>query len=139
MPIGLGVGLSIQGGGQGAGRLPLTTAGWSLSFFPAQGTSTATNSPAGTLNLKGDGTNTAYADQQVTGLTVGRTYMLTFTATGYANGIFALGTSQGDGSIVSYIVLGTGTQTKTFTATASTIWVRFGNQGATQVTVNNIS
>jgi hypothetical protein len=121
------------------GRLPLSPSGWSMSAFPAEGTTVHTNSPTGTLNLTGDGTNSAFADQQVTGLEIGRKYAFSYTASGYAFGALAVGTSQGDGSIINYAVLALGTNTVTFVATAASLWIRFGNQGATQVNVSGVA
>jgi len=122
----------------GTGSFTISAGAWSLSFFPAQGSATSSNT-AGVIKLKGDGTNNAFADQQITGLTVGRRYALSYSTSGWAFGSLAIGVSQGDGSILNYVTLGAGAQRMEFTATAPTIWIRLGNSFSTEVTVSSLT
>lgn len=105
-----------------AAQTNLTPAGsWSMSV--GGGTSTAVESPAGTLTLQCDGVNSAQGDQSFATV-VGRIYALTVTAaSGTPNAI--VGTSQGGTQNLGSTNISAGTtRTYYFTATATTTWVR---------------
>ncbi|MBP8267804.1 MAG: hypothetical protein KAX47_14720, partial [Zoogloea sp.] len=65
---------------------------WQMSI--QGGTATSTESPPGTLNLKGDGANAARADYQFTTI-VGELYYLSVPVAGGGTGFLTIGTSQG--------------------------------------------
>lgn len=112
----------------------LLTAGmWSMS---AGGTATATESPAGTLNLTGDGTNTARGDQSVTTV-IGETYVIDYTSSSASNTL-KVGTSQGGTQIVNSATVN-GTGRASFVATSETTWIRFDRAVASAATVSGIS
>lgn len=137
--IGPSLGISSPYTGNGTRAIPvIIQSGWILTFFPAQGTATSSNSPTGTLNLTGDATNNAFADMNVTGFVPGATYTLNYNVTAGSTGALALGTVQGDGTIFNYITTGTGVQKKAFIASQASLWIRFGNQAVTPFTVTNI-
>lgn len=121
------------------GKLGLQPGGWAFQFFPVTGACTATNSPTGSLNLKGDDTNSAFADQQVSGLSIGRRYALDFYTANWEYATYTAGVSQGDGTYFSYIAPALGRTKRTFVATVTSVWVRFGDFGSTQVVISNIS
>jgi hypothetical protein len=111
--------------------------GWVLV---TAGTSTATIS-GGTLNLTGDGTNTALADQTIVTV-AGQTYEMTFTVGTaiFTNGGMAVGTSQGGSQLAVMTNAATvGTHTIKFQATGTTTWIRFFKVAATLTTIDNVS
>jgi len=108
---------------------------WTLTVA---GTATATESPTGTLNLTGDGTNAAAADK-VFGTVPGASYRVTFNITG-ASLPAIVGTSQGGFNIVAPTVFSIGLNSFQFTATSATSWLRFSRTGASPTgVVSNIS
>lgn len=113
----------------------LVAASWAMSV--AGGTSTATNSPSGTLNLTGDGTNAAIGDQSFTTV-VGKTYKLGFTVATSA-GILSVGTAQGGTQNINALTPGVGAGQAFFVATATTTWVRFSKSAAAACVVSGIS
>jgi len=122
------IGLDLDNHGWGASDLTATLAvqsellvpgSWSMSV--AGGTSTATESPAGQLNLNGDGTNQARGDQSFTTV-VGKTYRLSFTSA--TTGASAdVGTTQGAANVTT-VAGGIGATTFYFVAQSTTTWVR---------------
>lgn len=110
----------------------LVPGSWTMSI--AGGTAVATESPAGTLNLTGDGTNAARGDQSFTTV-IGRTYRLAFTAGGTIGNV-AVGTAQGG---TQNLNINSPTTPLYFVATATTTWVRFSKTTAVSITVSAIS
>jgi hypothetical protein len=121
--------------GQTLGSELLVPGSWSMSV--AGGTSTATESPSGTLNLTGDGTNMARGDQSFATV-VGRTYRLAETVATNAVAI-DVGTSQGNNSIVNGATLSVGSNAYYFVATSTTTWVRMRRTSAGLAAVSAIS
>lgn len=68
--------------------------------------------------------NIANLDREITGLTIGQEYYLGFTYSG-SSGRVSIGTTQGAGNVLSYASNPVGVNRKLFTATATTMWVRF--------------
>lgn len=102
---------------------------WAMSV--AGGTSTAVESPAGTLTLQSDGTNGARGDQSIATV-AGQTYRVDFTV-GTNAVTWLIGTTQGAQNIAAASP-GVGTWSYYFTATGATTWVRFvRNAGGTTV------
>jgi len=115
----------------------LGASGYTLKT-PAVGTETMTESPSGTLNLTGDAVNSAWADKQFTGLTVGAHYRCIFlVATNTCT--FFVGTTQGDLNTVPTTTLTVGVAVLEFTATATTHWVRFFRQAVGTSVVSSIT
>ena len=113
----------------------LAAAAWSMSV--GGGTATATNSPEGTLNLTGDGTNSAIGDQSFATV-AGHRYKITCDV---ATNVVALyfGTTQG-GTQLATTTFGAGSaRTYTFVATGTLTWVRFFRTGAGTTSVSSIS
>jgi hypothetical protein len=101
---------------------------WTMSV--AGGTSTATESPNGTLNLFGDGTNDARGDQSFTTV-VGKTYIVKANIAGGFTCWTNVGTSQGGTQNQSVAQMSNGTHTTlAFVASATTTWIRFFRSGA---------
>lgn len=107
---------------------------WALSV--AGGTSTAVESPPGTITLTGDGTNQARADQSITTV-IGVTYRVLANVAGQAAGL-RVGNTQGSSALVN-LGLNAGAASVTFVATAATTWVRFDRTGLSSTTVTSIS
>jgi hypothetical protein len=100
------------------------------------GTSTAVESPAGTLTIIGDGTNQAQCDQSFT-TTPGETYLLKFTVD--VSTISArIGETQGSLSILSGIY-SSGINVVPFVATSAIAWVRFRRSTVGTRVITNIS
>lgn len=112
------------------------SSGWTLKSA-AVGTETMTIS-GGTLNLTGDGTNSAYADQSFTTV-IGTLYVLTFTVSGNQLGSAFVGTTQGGTGMLNQSNTGTGTISYSFVATATTSWLRLGRTAAGLATIDNVS
>lgn len=111
----------------------LISGAWSLSV---SGTATATESPAGTLNLTGDGTNGAIGDHSMVTV-AGRTYCITATVSA---SVFAyVGSTQGSVSIINGLSLSAGQKIFYFVATGSTSWIRFFRGPATVAAISGIS
>jgi hypothetical protein len=109
--------------------------GWALKT-PAVGTETMTIS-GGTLNLTGDGTNGAYADQSFPTVP-GRQYVITQTTGTFAINV-NVGTSQGGSQLISANTPGVGTASMSFVATSTTTWLRYLRVAAGTVTIDNVS
>jgi hypothetical protein len=115
------------------GQSNLISGAWSLSV---SGTATATESPAGTLNLTGDGTNGAVADHSMV-TEAGRTYCVTASISA---AVFAyVGAAQGSVSIINGLSLSAGTKVFYFVATGATSWIRFFRGPATVAVISGIS
>lgn len=112
----------------------LIVGAWTMS---AAGSATATESPAGTLNLTGDGTNPGVGDNSLTTV-VGRTYRIDFTTANAAHNL-NIGTSQGNTSIINQSGIAAGPHSVYFVATSTTTWVRFLKTAAALATVSAIS
>ena len=95
---------------------------------------TATESPAGTLNLTPAAAGTAIGDFQITGLTVGATYLIGSTTETSAVTI-AVGTTQGADNVMSARTNVGVSSIFMFTATDTTQWLRF-SRGNTTGTAN---
>ena len=105
----------------------IVPANWILGT--AGGTSVATNSPTGTINITGDGTNAAYADISMS-TTVGKTYSIKFTPN-TGSSATQVGTTQGGAEILGFSAAGGGfANERTFTATATTTWLRLTRTAA---------
>jgi len=112
----------------------LISGSWTLTVT---GTATATESPAGTLNLTGDGTNQAIADISIATV-IGATYKITASVS--SSGVnTVVGTTQGGSSVVGTTPLALGPNTVTFVATSSTSWIRFFKTPAALAVVTTIS
>lgn len=107
--------------------------GWTLN---QPGTSTATIS-GGLLNLTGDGTNAASADQSF--LTeVGASYTLVLYS-GTASTDVKIGTTQ-DGIQIAFVATTLNAwNVFSFVATTTTTWIRFARVTASLATVDNVS
>lgn len=116
----------------------LLSGAWTMSV--AGGTSTATESPAGTLTLTGDGTNSAIGDKAVTTV-VGRQYRLD-AVVGLGGVALRMGPTQGSQATLSQVSLNdaASAQSTTFVATATTTWIRFSRAvaGSTQVSALSV-
>jgi len=111
-------------------------ANWSMSV--GGGTSTATNSPSGTLNLTGDGTFNAIGDQSFTTV-VGQAYTL-MSSIATNNVTIRVGTAQGGFQNVVDVIGTAGTvSTVSFIATGTTTWVRFYKSAANTSVVSSIT
>lgn len=121
----------------------LNSANWTLV---QPGSSTVTFG-AGTLSINSDGTNRAYATQQITGLVVGRNYVVSANInTGYALPQIAVGTTSGGTELLNYnAVQGNGqgsgsvTDRYAFTATQATAWVSLSRLTAGTATFTSVS
>jgi hypothetical protein len=114
----------------------LGASGYTMSVNGGSGT--ATESPTGTLNLTGDGTNPATADKAISGLTVGRHYRCVFlVATNTPQ--FRVGTTSGGAETVPNTTVATGVASFEFTATATTHHIRFTRSPASIATVSSIT
>jgi hypothetical protein len=102
------------------------------------GTATATESPTGTLNIAGDGTNNGNGDKEFTGLTVGAHYRCVFLVATNACS-FRVGTSQGGSQTVPVTTANVGVNTFEFTATATSHWVRFNRQTTGTAVISSIT
>jgi hypothetical protein len=107
----------------------ITAAGWTMT--PNAGT--ATNSPAGTLNLSNGGTG----DQSFSSSS-GKLYEIAFTP-GTASARLLVGTTQGASDILTNTLFGVGAQKAYIVATGNTTWVRFLKDTATAITVSAIT
>lgn len=113
----------------------LTPAGaWTMST--AGGSSTATESPSGTLNLFSDGTNGARGDKQITTV-AGRTYRIDLTIATNAVSLFA-GTTQGAQGLLA-VSPNPGTWSYYFVATGTTTWIRLVRNAGGATVVSGIS
>lgn len=99
----------------------LGASGYTMSI--GGGTSVATESPTGTLNLTGDGTNGARGDKSFTTV-IGRDYRIMFSNVTAIAAISA-GTTQGAVNVVPATLTTLGFNSFEFTATSTTTWVRF--------------
>lgn len=121
----------------------LNSANWTLV---QPGSSTVTFG-AGTLSINSDGTNRAYATQQITGLVVGRNYVVSAnTNTGNTRPQIAVGTTSGGTELLNYnAVQGNGqgsgsvTDRYAFTATQATAWVSLSRLAAGTATFTSVS
>ena len=104
----------------------LVPGSWAMSV--AGGTSTATESPAGSLNFQADGTNQARGDQSFATV-VGKVYRVVATASAAATPNLFVGTTQSGTSILNVTVSAGTTKEFYFTATSTTTWVRFARTG----------
>ena len=109
--------------------------GWVTST--SGGTATATNTPAGTLNLTGDGTQYGYGDQSFATI-VGQSYTLICTSGG-GTSVLRVSTTGGAAQDVMSAVLPVGTLLFSFVAMSTTTYVRFLNSAAATYTVSAIS
>jgi hypothetical protein len=100
------------------------------------GSSTATEDPAGTLNLTGDGTNQARGDFSFSTV-VGNVYRVTVNVANSAVA-YGIGPTQGSGAIASAL-LQVGDNSIVFVATSNTTWFRFFKSGAALSVMSNIS
>lgn len=114
-----------------------SAANWTLTS--AGGTSTATIG-SGVLNLTGDGTNQARADQQIT-LEAESVYQISFDLNGALAVGVTVGTTQGSSGNGTWTTpAATGTYTYTFhTGAATTHWLRLFGSAAGSRTVDNVS
>jgi hypothetical protein len=126
---------SVDFAGGGISGSNILTGTWSLTVDG--GTATATESPAGTLNLTGDGTNGANANQSVA-TQVGRTYRIDFTVGSSANTISA-GTSAFATDLIPTTVMNVGGNCVYFTATTTTSFILFRKAGAALSTTSGIT
>ena len=128
---GLVLGSELVSNGDFSGGLT----GWTNS---STGTGTATV-VAGVATLTGtDGSNRGAVSQQLTGLTVGRTYVVSWMSTG-VNGAFTVQTTSVPGTGAVYIGT-TATNRFVFNATATTMWpVWYTPIAGGTLTVDNIS
>jgi len=108
---------------------------WSMST--SGGTATATESPSGTLNLTGDGTNSGLADKSFTSV-ANSWYIITFTV-GTAQIIFRAGTSQGGSQLLTGAAYNVGSNTVLIRATTTTTWLRFNRQTASLSVASGVS
>jgi hypothetical protein len=111
----------------------LISGSWTLT---TAGTATATESPAGTLNLTGDGTNSAVADISITTV-IGATYKITASVSSTAVQL-TVGVTQGGGTINNSTVQ-VGPTSFSFVATSTTTWIRFSKSSAFTSVVTTIS
>lgn len=101
----------------------------------AGGTSTATETPAGQLNLSADGTNQARGDQSFTTV-AGRTYRLAATVAG-SQAVAQVGATQGSSTALSVaITSGAGHY---FVATSTTSWVRLSRTNVGSLAITDVS
>jgi len=91
---------------------------------------------SGVLNLKGDGTNFAYADQSFATV-IGQLYALTYTTSGSFP--INLGTAAGSTAIKQVWNNNAGTHTTYFVAISTTTWIRPNRATNTNATLDNIS
>ena len=111
----------------------LISGSWTLTVA---GTATATESPAGTLNLTGDGTNQAIADMSIATV-IGATYKV--TALSSVPAAILISANQGGGGTVLSTTFQAGSNTATFVATSPTMWIRFFKTLATLAVITTIS
>lgn len=116
-----------------AAQSNLISGAWSLSV---SGAATATESPAGTLNLTGDGTNGAVADHSMT-TTAGRAVLVEATLSASVFGY--VGTTQGGVSILNGLSLSAGARAFYFAAAGATSWLRFFRGPASLAVISGIS
>lgn len=101
------------------------------------GTGTATESPTGTLNLTGDGTNRATGEKSIT-CVVGRHYrVVCLVGTSAAN--IRVGTTTLGAQTVPETIINTGVAHIEFTATATTHFVSFLKTAAALATISSIT
>lgn len=117
-----------------SGQPELNVGSWLLS---APGTATATESPAGTFNLTGDGVNSGIADKEITTV-AGRLYCVQFNI-GTAVVFLRVGTAQTGSQLLTATSYGVGSQAVIFTATGTSSWLRFNRAVASLGTVSGIS
>jgi hypothetical protein len=112
-----------------------SSVGW---YLRASGTSTATIS-GGRLNLTGDNTNNATADQSVTTV-VGQLYELNVTAANAFSGNVAIGTSLGGSQnyVAVSVIPVSGTCIVRFSATATTTWIRLYRNSSGGLQLDNV-
>ena len=112
----------------------LVPGAWTLGS--AGGTSTATESPVGTLNITGDGTNSARADQPFA-TEVGKLYQIKATTSGPI--ALNIGTTVGGGQIFSGLFSGgAATNAFYFVATTTTTHIRFYKSGAGLTLISDV-
>ena len=116
----------------GAGAELLVPGSWTMSV--SGGSATATESPSGTLNLTGDGTEFARGDQSFTTV-VGRRYKFTWTSSSSSNTL-KIGTAQGGNQLLQQAG---SSATVYFTATTTTTWIRFERLSASLGTVSGLT
>jgi hypothetical protein len=112
----------------------LKAGAWTMSV--AGGTTTAVESPPGTITITGDGANQGRGDQSITTI-IGVTYRVLANVAGQAAGL-RVGNTQGSSALIN-LGLNAGAASVTFVATAATTWVRFDRTGASSTTVTSIS
>jgi hypothetical protein len=139
--IGLALSQRLWGGqtrtGYLAGQPNLTPAG---SWLPGTtgGGATATESPAGTLNLVTDGSSSAFADQVISTV-AGRVYELRATVAGNIATAIA-GATQGSAAFLNTGMAGGGQTTALyFVASGATSWVRFNRGAPGSCTISAVS
>jgi hypothetical protein len=136
--VGLGLDKSKWGGKTLAQVLAgqpnmLPPGAWLMS---SAGTAVATESPPGTLNLTGDGVNSAIGDQSFTTVD-GVRYWLQADLSMQIAGLF-VGTTQGGLNLLA-ATAGTGARkTFSFIAAGATTWVRFYRTGPGTSIISNI-
>jgi hypothetical protein len=114
----------------------LGASGYTLKS-PAVGTETMTESPTGTLNIAGDGTNSGWADKSFS-CVIGRHYRIVCLV---ATNVCAIrvGTSQGGTQNFGDAIPPVGVVTLEFTATAATHWIRFLRSGVGTTVISSIT
>ncbi|HEY6022135.1 MAG TPA: hypothetical protein VIY48_20380 [Candidatus Paceibacterota bacterium] len=115
--------------------------------FAAQGSGWTANGSVvfntGSVQITGDGSTNNYIARQITGLTVGRNYVI--SALGPWNAVAFVGNAPKDGSVVNGVTLGgIGSAAQTsgwlgFTATSTSHWVTFARQVASTATWTQFS
>lgn len=109
---------------------------WTTSYHPVQGSALGSESPPGTLNIIGDGTNAA-REKQAFATVPNATYRLDCTAAGTTGNIF-IGTSDG-GAQIANTAFAVGVNVLYFVATATTTYLAFNKTGAVQATISAVS
>jgi hypothetical protein len=122
---------------------PSGSAGWTVA---TSGGGVVDFSIPGQCHITGDGsTNGNYISQQVTGLVVGRNYVVTIATSVNPTCQVAVGTSAGNASIVGFTaVVGNGNTSSaadriSFTATSSSAWVTVARSPANIGTIISVS
>ena len=112
----------------------LVSGAWTLNT--PSGSATVSESPAGTLNLTGDGTNTAQADKSVTTETGAWYAIEPDVATNDA--IVRAGTTQGGTNLLTSRTAPVGSPQFVFQASGTTSWIRFNRTAAGLSVVSNV-
>lgn len=118
-----------------ASQSELIGGAWTMSV--TGGTATATEAPAGQLNLTGDGTNTGIGRNTFSTI-VGQSYLIDAMISSSAAGL-SVGTSLGGGQYINGMVLAVGANRASFIATATTAYVQFAKTSAQLAVVAAIS